>query len=193
MQTMWCVYVIRNEVNGKVYVGESGDLIRRWKAHLRDAARGVDLLLYRAMRKHGIERFHIHVLSEHGTESEAFAEEVRVVALLRSNKARHGYNSTAGGDGAASLTPEARARQREACRAFTREHIMTAVAASVSARRGVARPREVRERIAEKLRGQRTGTKMSQQARKNMSDAAKRRWAKLDTQQRREATAALRR
>lgn len=55
------IYVITNDVNDKAYVGlySGGDLRIRWRRH-KSAARGSSkTAIHRAMRKYGIEKFHI--------------------------------------------------------------------------------------------------------------------------------------
>lgn len=32
-----CIYKITNRINNKVYIGQTGNLERRWKEHCRDA------------------------------------------------------------------------------------------------------------------------------------------------------------
>ena len=62
------IYLITNTLTNKVYVGQSVDIKRRWSEH---RARALDpnnncyeKLLYRSIRKHGIEVFKFSVLCE---------------------------------------------------------------------------------------------------------------------------------
>jgi group I intron endonuclease len=54
------IYLIRNKINGKGYVGQTTHLItKRWSQHKYQARNGKDALLGKAIRKYGIENFTI--------------------------------------------------------------------------------------------------------------------------------------
>ena len=57
------IYLITNKVNGKKYVGQSIDIEERWKDHIW-ASKKSKLLIYRAMRKYGIDNFDFSILEE---------------------------------------------------------------------------------------------------------------------------------
>lgn len=53
------IYIIRNTVNSKVYIGQTKTSVeQRWQEHLRHAKYGTQII-NRAMRKHGVEKFTI--------------------------------------------------------------------------------------------------------------------------------------
>jgi group I intron endonuclease len=56
------IYLLRNAVNGKVYVGQSIHTWRRWHEHKKCAKRGDKSHLYDAMRKYGADVFEHEVL-----------------------------------------------------------------------------------------------------------------------------------
>ena len=58
------IYIIRNSINNKVYIGRSTDIHRRWMTHLRDARKGENSKVHIAMRELGIENFYLEVLEE---------------------------------------------------------------------------------------------------------------------------------
>lgn len=63
------IYKITNIINDKIYIGfDTGpvDESRRWKVHTRKATNGrnTNKVLYRAMRKHGIENFTYEVIDD---------------------------------------------------------------------------------------------------------------------------------
>ena len=64
------IYKITNKVNGKVYIGQSVDIKKRWNRHLHTVNnpnyKGYNYPLYRAMRKYGIENFLFEVIEECG-------------------------------------------------------------------------------------------------------------------------------
>ncbi len=91
------IYKITNDVNQKIYVGKTESSIeKRFQEHCKDAfkERSEKRPLYTAMRKYGIEHFHIELLEETNQPEE---QEIYWIELLRSFK--QGYNATKGGDG----------------------------------------------------------------------------------------------
>ena len=91
------IYQIINDINGKIYVGKTEFSIeKRFKEHCEDAYRErcEKRPLYAAMRKYGIEHFHISLLEETNNPEE---RECYWIERLRSFK--NGYNATIGGDG----------------------------------------------------------------------------------------------
>ena len=61
------IYVITNDINGKQYVGQtSGSLEKRFKQHINDMNKRSEEKrpLYNAMKKYGIEHFHIALIEE---------------------------------------------------------------------------------------------------------------------------------
>src|SRR6266404_2350216 len=95
----FCVYVIRNQVDGKGYVGKTFDPESRWYRHKRLAATGADTYLYRAMRKHGADSFTFAVVESCGAnEALAFEREQYWVKALFT-RAPVGYNMSDGGEG----------------------------------------------------------------------------------------------
>lgn len=93
------VYVITNNVNGKVYIGKTiGTLTNRWNTHVFDAFNAISPLpIHRAMRKYGREAFSISPLATASTLEDLNAQEIAFIAELQS--IAKGYNVTPGGDG----------------------------------------------------------------------------------------------
>jgi group I intron endonuclease len=97
------IYIIENRINGKVYVGKANDVKRRWEKHRAAAREGSDGLLYRAMRKHGVENFQIRVIDEADDESYVLNTlEPMWISRLRDEGVEL-YNLTNGGDGIPGL------------------------------------------------------------------------------------------
>lgn len=112
------VYLISHRLTGKAYVGKTKrTLEQRWREHLQASRSGSDLLLSRALRKHGPEAFLVTVLEGCADEVELDERERWWIAKLGTHGER-GYNLTDGGDGVKGLvhTPETRARMSEARR-----------------------------------------------------------------------------
>lgn len=91
------VYRVRCNVDGRVYVGVSRDMAKRWKAHVEAARRGSPLPLHCALRQYGLDAFEVSELERAETRSAAEAAEVSWIEKLRSNDPRIGYNRTGRG------------------------------------------------------------------------------------------------
>ena len=93
---MGYIYKITNQVNGKVYVGQTVHTIEsRWKEH-QQAAKYRKYPLYLAINKYGLDKFTVDQIEE-CDNSELNAREMYWVAYYDSYN--HGYNATTGGDG----------------------------------------------------------------------------------------------
>lgn len=93
------IYKIYNDVNDKLYIGKTSKTIEdRWNEHIYAALYREDknFQLYNAIKKYGVNNFHIELLEE-CSESNANEREVYWIRFYDSyNK---GYNMTEGGDG----------------------------------------------------------------------------------------------
>ena len=57
------IYIIKNNLNGKCYIGQSIKIRSRIKDHMRNAKNGkLDLPIYRAINKYGFHNFTIDIL-----------------------------------------------------------------------------------------------------------------------------------
>lgn len=57
------IYKIQNQLNNKIYIGQSKNIYRRWYGHRCDA-KEKNYPLYNAMRKYGIENFSFEIIEE---------------------------------------------------------------------------------------------------------------------------------
>ena len=93
------IYLIRNNVNGKGYVGQTTvGVDRRFAKHLENARRGIDGALYRAIRKHGAENFTVSEIASCRRVLLDDLEKHYIKFFGTSSTCGHGYNMTAGGD-----------------------------------------------------------------------------------------------
>lgn len=62
------IYKIINKINGKIYVGQSVDIVERWKQHgykaFNEKEKGYKSAIHAAFRKYGIENFELMILEE---------------------------------------------------------------------------------------------------------------------------------
>lgn len=105
-------YCITNTVNGKKYVGKTNNYLGRWEHHKRDCyivdGSQYQKLLYRAMRRHGVDKFTYEILQKYESSEEALADEDRWIEALQSRSTQHGYNCVKGGAG-----PDRRGKKRK--------------------------------------------------------------------------------
>jgi group I intron endonuclease len=101
---MFFVYLIKNFVNGKLYVGKTNDIKIRWRQHKKIAAGGKAKYpkeysyIHSAISKYGTENFKISILYRYDNENEALEDEIYHIARLK-NEGYELYNLTDGGDG----------------------------------------------------------------------------------------------
>lgn len=89
------IYLITNNLNNKKYVGQSLDIEDRWKRHIRDSKKS-DFVIYRAIRKYGIENFSFEVLEECAADE---LNEKEIYWVDKLGTYNNGYNMTLGGGG----------------------------------------------------------------------------------------------
>ncbi len=92
------VYLIRNTVNGKGYVGQTiASLEHRWAQHKTDArGRSTNSILHKAIRKYGEDVFEFSVLAETDNLPELSALEIEHISK-QGTLSPGGYNLTIGG------------------------------------------------------------------------------------------------
>ena len=103
---MGFIYVIRNKVNNKVYVGLTCATVDlRFKEHIKATKRYPHRKLYQAINDIGIENFYIETLGDFSDEELSDKE---VAFIKQFDSYRNGYNSSPGG-WAATLTAVSKA------------------------------------------------------------------------------------
>lgn len=108
------IYVVTNNVNGKQYVGQTTwSVAHRWRMHRNAAARNDRdgcTVLYRAIRKYGIDAFEVSlVLILNDCAQQSLDEAERTVIKRLKTIVPDGYNLLPGGSGG-SLHPDTKAR-----------------------------------------------------------------------------------
>lgn len=100
------IYTIRNQVNGKVYAGQTSQSLARRKAeHLTRERKGDrDHKLYLAMKKHGCDKFVFEEICSALQPQHLDALEIAIIEQF--NSYHRGYNSNPGGHGVSQETKE---------------------------------------------------------------------------------------
>lgn len=100
------IYIIKNNVNGKCYIGQSIKLRSRLKDHMRNAKNGkLDLPIYRAINKYGFHNFTVDILESFipdpnisNLELIQTLDELEIKYIEKYRAYTEGYNCTKGGD-----------------------------------------------------------------------------------------------
>ena len=114
------IYLIRNKINNKIYIGQSVDIKRRAQEHMRSgqpkkykikSERDSNTPIHLAMQKYGIQNFTINVLEE-CSRQELNDRERYWIAILNSTDPNIGYNLTSGGQENFALKGEAHSQAK---------------------------------------------------------------------------------
>lgn len=95
------IYIIKNTVNNKVYIGQSKDSAKRWLSHIYNAkyenkSNKEVQLIHKAMMKYGIDKFHYEILEYQIPNY----DEREIYWINKYNSITpNGYNVAYGGDG----------------------------------------------------------------------------------------------
>lgn len=98
------IYLVRNLQNGKVYVGQTiQSLKKRWWRHINDSQktnlRTGCVALRNAMKKYGVESFKVEQIAQASTREELNELERHWISVFDSTKRENGYNLMLGGEG----------------------------------------------------------------------------------------------
>lgn len=89
------IYKITNNVNKKVYIGQSVQIQARWKQHVYEALRGhSNMVIHQAMRKYGVKNFNFEIVE---TCEKFDLDERERYWIQYYDSYNNGYNSTVGG------------------------------------------------------------------------------------------------
>ena len=115
-----CIYIVTNQVNSKVYVGQTIDFYQRVNSHKR--ANNSAPYLHNAIKKHGIDKFDFIILENNIPTKYLDVREMFWIEQIDC-VAPKGYNLTQGGEGG---IPSDETRQKmsksQKGRTFSDEH-----------------------------------------------------------------------
>ena len=86
------IYIIKNKINDKVYIGSSVDIFKRWAGHKSylNKQKHINIYLQRAWNKHGEESFEFIVVEEVEKATDLVPREQYWIDIKKS--AEEGYN-----------------------------------------------------------------------------------------------------
>ena len=85
------IYKIENLINHKVYIGQSKDIIKRLRQHIKNEG---NFHLNSAFKKYGFDNFSFEIIKQ---TYDLNYWEIFLIQIYRANNRRYGYNYTSGG------------------------------------------------------------------------------------------------
>jgi group I intron endonuclease len=102
---MYFIYEYKHMDTGRVYIGYTGDLVKRDKAH-SEPSRKIQHI-DRAIQKYGRDQFGFMALEAHDTKEEALVAEIRMIAFMKELLGEDMmFNHTNGGEGGGAAHTE---------------------------------------------------------------------------------------
>lgn len=151
MKTYNYIYLITNNINGKIYIGKHST------NNLDDDYMGSGILIKKAIQKYGIENFTKEYLAFCDTEEKLNWFEKFYIKKFNAREV--GYNLTDGGDGHLGFIMSEE----------TKEKLSKSHKGIPSLFKGIARPNEVKEKISNSL----FGHQHNKESRQKISDSKK--------------------
>lgn len=109
-----CIYMHQNQINGKVYIGQTNNLKVRWNPHSYKGSS----YFYNAILKYGWDKFS-HKIIENNIPSEKIdAREKYWINYYESNNKDKGYNLTSGGTNNYNLSLESKKKIQKSNQLF---------------------------------------------------------------------------
>lgn len=107
------IYKITRKDTGQAYIGLSENIERRWDEHIHSPKLKYSYI-DRAIRKHGVNKFHLEIVEELPNNRALLAERERYwIAYYNTYKDGSQFNLTPGGDISPSKLPEIKAKISE--------------------------------------------------------------------------------
>lgn len=148
------IYLIRNRINGKGYIGQTIKSVRkRFAEHLRSAANGSNYAIHSAIRKHGADNFEVETLVTCDSALLNALEEYCVVFYGTRVAIGHGYNMTDGGKATSGWSPSAQTREKMSKSLKGRKQSPEHMANIKAARKPYKHSAEMRLKISKACKG----------------------------------------
>lgn len=93
------IYIIKNDINNKVYIGQSKNVRERWLKHLSNSKRRNNQIISKAIKKYGLSHFWYEIIEK---DVENYNEREKYWIIYYNSIVPNGYNVSSGGDGTGS-------------------------------------------------------------------------------------------
>lgn len=182
---MHYLYRITNQLNGKVYIGQTVDDKKRWGAH-KSFARNPEKTgqyIHRAMAKYGIKNFTYEVIATCLTQEDVDVIEDILIIQYNSRNPEFGYNLKTGGSHGGH-SEETKQKQREATikQIATQGHpaqgrIVTEEEKELHRKIRLENPIEYTSELRQKMSEAHIGIKDTEETKQRKVESAKAAWA----------------
>jgi group I intron endonuclease len=163
------IYLIKNIINNKVYVGSAVNIHKRWKEHKKHLKEGKhhSCHLQHAWDKHGEQNFKFEIIEEVSNPDHLLSYEQVYLDYYKSYEEERGYNicKVAGSQLGMKRTEETRQKMREAAKNISEETRQKMREASIG--------RKHTEETKQKLREANTGKKLSEETKQKLKKTSK--------------------
>lgn len=163
---MHYIYKITNNINGKIYIGQTNNPTRRWWQHTSSArCNKGNQLITKAMIKHGLDNFDFSVICTCCTQEDTDEIEILLIKQYNSTDMSVGYNLAKGGSKLIS-TPEIRNKISKSLKEYYKNND--------GANKGKVLSKETRDKISKSSMGKpgtNKGKKFSEEWRQKISES----------------------
>lgn len=101
------IYKITNNINNKIYIGQSQNIEQRWRSHkyesINEKQKPYNYSIHKAFRKYGLDNFSFDIIEIVPKEK---LNEREIYWINYYNSYKNGYNETLGGEGGPGLKEE---------------------------------------------------------------------------------------
>ena len=151
---MHCVYMARNKINGKIYIGRTKDFNSRRKQHLKCRGNGY---FHQAIRKYGFNNFEWEILEGNISEKNIVSVEGRYIEKYKSDNREFGYNSQNVKDGVTTHSEETKIRMSKSHKdkKLSKPHCKKIS----DSRKGMTFSEEHRKNLSKSIKGKTKGKK----------------------------------
>lgn len=119
---MYFIYKTTNNVNNKIYIGQTNNPSLRWSQHKSNAKYNrVQQVITRAMSKYGVENFHFEIIASIPLKENVDSSEEEIIKQYNSRDPKVGYNIDVGGN-TTPRTPEVSQRISESLKKHYENH-----------------------------------------------------------------------
>ena len=180
---MGCIYLIRNLINNKCYVGLSIHDAKKTRIRQHLSGHG-SKLIKKAIEKYGIDAFHSEIISD-GIAPELLCEIEKHEIKRYNSIVPNGYNLTSGGEKGKVHSPESRKKMSKSLKGRKapnkgqpmskeqREKMSKSLKGKPAPNKGQPLSKETKEKLSKSLKGRQAHNKG-----KPMSDAQKKKLSK---------------